>query len=237
MLNSRLLPRINRCYEDAGLAPARDLLREVWSSPLLNLVAVSPAIARVPEDWPDDAVAETDIIVVTDLALAPDSDPRGRWPEESRWLRERYRSGATLCSVCTGSILLADAGLLDGQFGRPVLRRGRGGAPGQALLVRRSQRGPDALRRRCATSASRGCGHCTLPSLNRRALQPGQSGGPSGGRIRPGRAHLQATFPCSDRLLAGHAHIPICPVRVWFRRARISGRALVANTRSAAYNL
>ncbi|TVQ83980.1 MAG: helix-turn-helix domain-containing protein [Chromatiaceae bacterium] len=62
-----------------------------------------------------DTVTETDIVVVTDLALAADSDPRGRWPEESHWLRERYRSGATLCSVCTGSVLLADAGLLDGQ--------------------------------------------------------------------------------------------------------------------------
>jgi sterol 3beta-glucosyltransferase/vancomycin aglycone glucosyltransferase len=52
VLNSRLLPRINRSYRYAGLPPAGDLLREVWSSPLLNLVAVSPAIARAPEDWP-----------------------------------------------------------------------------------------------------------------------------------------------------------------------------------------
>ncbi len=52
VLNSRLLPRINRSYGYAGLPPAGDLLREVWSSPLLNLVAVSPAIARAPEEWP-----------------------------------------------------------------------------------------------------------------------------------------------------------------------------------------
>ena len=56
--------------------------------------------------WPR-AIRVRRIIVVTDLALPADSDPRGRWPEESRWLRERYRTGATLCSVCTGSVLLA----------------------------------------------------------------------------------------------------------------------------------
>jgi UDP:flavonoid glycosyltransferase YjiC (YdhE family) len=52
MLNSRFLPRINLSYEGAGLPSAGDLLRDVWSSPVLNLVAVSPAIARGTEDWP-----------------------------------------------------------------------------------------------------------------------------------------------------------------------------------------
>jgi len=56
---------------------------------------------------------DCDIVIVTDLALTPDGDPRGRWPAATAWLRDRYARGATLCSVCTGSILLADAGLLD----------------------------------------------------------------------------------------------------------------------------
>ncbi len=30
------------------------------------------------------------------------------------WLREQYAQGAIVCSVCTGSVLLAEAGLLDG---------------------------------------------------------------------------------------------------------------------------
>jgi transcriptional regulator GlxA family with amidase domain len=77
-----------------------------FTSPLGTPVAPHAAI---------DAVMDTDIIVVGDLALAADTDPRGRWPRESAWLRERYQAGCTLCSVCTGSILLADAGLLDGE--------------------------------------------------------------------------------------------------------------------------
>lgn len=60
-------------------------------------------------------VAHTDVVIVTDLALSGDLDPRGRWPEAADWIRGQYEAGATVCSVCTGSVLLADAGLLDGR--------------------------------------------------------------------------------------------------------------------------
>ncbi|OOG23681.1 transcriptional regulator [Thioalkalivibrio denitrificans] len=59
-------------------------------------------------------VSHTDVVVVTDLALAMDRDPRGRWPGAAAWVRDRHAAGSTVCSVCTGSVLLADAGLLDG---------------------------------------------------------------------------------------------------------------------------
>ena len=57
----------------------------------------------------------TDIVIVTDLAFAVDADPRSRWPAAAEWVRERFSGGATVCSVCTGSVLLADTGLLDGE--------------------------------------------------------------------------------------------------------------------------
>jgi len=60
------------------------------------------------------AIGHTDIVIVTDLALKPDTDPRGNWPEVAAWTRRQYGAGAHVCSVCTGSVLLADAGLLDG---------------------------------------------------------------------------------------------------------------------------
>jgi transcriptional regulator GlxA family with amidase domain len=60
------------------------------------------------------AVPSTDLVIVTDLNLALDVDPRGRWPEIADWLRAQFAAGATLCSVCTGSVLLAETGLLDG---------------------------------------------------------------------------------------------------------------------------
>jgi transcriptional regulator GlxA family with amidase domain len=61
-----------------------------------------------------DETPRTDIAIVTDLTLGGLDDPRGRWPAAADWLRRQYEGGATVCSVCTGTILLADAGLLDG---------------------------------------------------------------------------------------------------------------------------
>lgn len=67
---------------------------------------------------PDATLAESgrsDIVIVSDLAIPIDEDPRGRWPEASAWLRSQHAQGATLCSVCSGAVLLADSGLLDGE--------------------------------------------------------------------------------------------------------------------------
>lgn len=55
-----------------------------------------------------------DVVIVPDLAVYTDFNPRGRWPLAAEWLRRQHDWGAVTCSVCTGSILLAEAGLLDG---------------------------------------------------------------------------------------------------------------------------
>lgn len=57
-------------------------------------------------------VLQTDVVIVTDLAVS--GDPRGLWPEEVDWVRSRHEDGALIASVCTGSLFLAEAGLLDG---------------------------------------------------------------------------------------------------------------------------
>src|SRR5690606_10140530 len=57
----------------------------------------------------------SDIVIVSDLQLSPDLDPRGRWPEEIDWVGRQFSGGATVCSVCTGSVFLAEADLLDGE--------------------------------------------------------------------------------------------------------------------------
>lgn len=59
--------------------------------------------------------SEPDVVLVTDLALDMTADPRGRWPAASGWIRHQYERGAVIGSVCTGSVLLADTGLLDGR--------------------------------------------------------------------------------------------------------------------------
>ncbi|MCU0563462.1 MAG: helix-turn-helix domain-containing protein [Desulfobacterales bacterium] len=56
-----------------------------------------------------------DIVIVADLAVGREEETRGRWPEAAAWLRGQHAQGALVCSVCTGSLLLAEAGLLDGE--------------------------------------------------------------------------------------------------------------------------
>ncbi len=65
---------------------------------------------------PQATYAETrpDVVLVTDLALDPGIDPHGRWPATVAWLRAQHGREAVIGSVCTGSVLLAEAGLLDG---------------------------------------------------------------------------------------------------------------------------
>ncbi|MDZ5697846.1 GlxA family transcriptional regulator [Chelativorans sp. M5D2P16] len=57
---------------------------------------------------------QADLVIVTDLALTSDGSPRGRWEEEAAWIRRQFEGGAVVCSVCTGTIFLAESGLLDG---------------------------------------------------------------------------------------------------------------------------
>jgi transcriptional regulator GlxA family with amidase domain len=67
---------------------------------------------------PDLTFAEAeraDIVVVADLTLEHCADLAGRWPELVAWLSARHAGGAIVASVCTGSLMLAEAGLLDGR--------------------------------------------------------------------------------------------------------------------------
>jgi transcriptional regulator GlxA family with amidase domain len=67
---------------------------------------------------PDLALAEAqgpaDIVIVTDLDLTSRLSELSRWEAEAAWLAAQVQGVATVCSVCTGSVLIAAAGLLDG---------------------------------------------------------------------------------------------------------------------------
>jgi transcriptional regulator GlxA family with amidase domain len=70
-------------------------------------VMVEPALAI-------DAVDETEVAVVCDMYCPVDAPPDGRFRREIDWLKRMHAKGAIICSVCTGSLLLAESGLLDG---------------------------------------------------------------------------------------------------------------------------
>ena len=62
-----------------------------------------------------DQAGPADIVCVPELAVPPGDDLGDRFTREIAWIRARYEAGAIVASACSGAVLLAEAGLLDGQ--------------------------------------------------------------------------------------------------------------------------
>jgi transcriptional regulator GlxA family with amidase domain len=54
------------------------------------------------------------IVILPELWLGPDETMTGRYPGVVDWIRRKYAEGSTIYSACSGAILLAETGLLDG---------------------------------------------------------------------------------------------------------------------------
>lgn len=67
---------------------------------------------------PDASFADCphpDVVCVTDLMIPPGTALGELYAPEVAWMRQAWDAGATLCSACSGALLLARTGLLDGQ--------------------------------------------------------------------------------------------------------------------------
>ncbi len=62
-----------------------------------------------------DDVDGTDLVIVPSLWLMNDQWHVGRYGRLVDWIRRMYEQGAMVCSSCSGSCLIAETGLLDGQ--------------------------------------------------------------------------------------------------------------------------
>jgi len=65
-------------------------------------------------DYAFEDFGQPDIVCIPDLFIAPDSSLEGRYEPELTWIRKWYESGSVIGTACAGSLLLAEAGLLDG---------------------------------------------------------------------------------------------------------------------------
>ncbi len=72
-----------------------------------NQIPVTPALAVT------EAPA-ADVVIVPEIWLDPDSSLFGRHQAVTSWLQQVHKDGAFVYSACSGSILLAESGLLDG---------------------------------------------------------------------------------------------------------------------------
>lgn len=70
-------------------------------------VPVQPT-AAVSDDPP------ADIVILPEVWLGPDEDIGERYPEVIDWVRRKHDEGAWLYSACSGAVMLAATGLLDG---------------------------------------------------------------------------------------------------------------------------
>ncbi len=74
----------------------------------INDVRITGAAALSADPAPD-------IVCVPDLAVMPGESLAGRFEAEIAWLKDCYAQGSVIGTACSGALLLAHAGLLDGQ--------------------------------------------------------------------------------------------------------------------------
>lgn len=67
---------------------------------------------------PDAAIADAanpQVICIPEVFVVPSADLRGRYRAEAAWLREAHAGGAIIAAACSGALLMAEAGLLEGE--------------------------------------------------------------------------------------------------------------------------
>jgi transcriptional regulator GlxA family with amidase domain len=62
-----------------------------------------------------DELDKPDAVIVCDMYTSIYDVPKKRYPREATWLKKMHDNGALITSVCSGSLLLADVGLLNGR--------------------------------------------------------------------------------------------------------------------------
>jgi transcriptional regulator GlxA family with amidase domain len=98
-----------------GMTPGRDPFTVEIVGPSSGSMT-SPSGLSIDVDRAVSAVEETDVVIVPSMQFYGRGDwLPGRYPQVIAWLRAMYESGATVCSACSGGMLTAETGLLDGE--------------------------------------------------------------------------------------------------------------------------
>jgi transcriptional regulator GlxA family with amidase domain len=75
---------------------------------------IANAVTVVPDALLSE-MPDPDLICVPEILVAPSDALTGRFDREIAWLRACYDRGSIIAAACSGSLLLAEAGLLDGE--------------------------------------------------------------------------------------------------------------------------
>jgi transcriptional regulator GlxA family with amidase domain len=100
----------------------RTLVREDSPGNLFNVRIVSSqggvftcgnGIPVIPHCCVDEDPA-AQVVILPELWLGPDEGLRGRYPILMQWIRRCYQRGSAIYSACSGAVMLAETGLLNG---------------------------------------------------------------------------------------------------------------------------
>jgi transcriptional regulator GlxA family with amidase domain len=87
----------------------------------VEIVAATRGLTHTSSNMPIQAnrsiddVESTDIIILPSVIVERGEWRKGRYPKVIRWLTDMHAKGSQLCSTCSGVLLLAETGLLDGK--------------------------------------------------------------------------------------------------------------------------
>ena len=101
----------------------REVVGEVPGHRLIEPRIVSPSAKPfrcgngipVSPDLSIDKAERPEILILPELWLPPTDDMSARYGDVKDWIRHCYQGGSTIYTACSGSILLAATGLLDGR--------------------------------------------------------------------------------------------------------------------------
>ena len=96
--------------------PGPSLMHPTIVSAQRKTFAVANGISITPQASLD-GYADPRIVCIPELAVPPLDPLTGRFTEEIDWLKRCYARGATIATACSGAVLLAEGGLLDGYEG------------------------------------------------------------------------------------------------------------------------
>jgi transcriptional regulator GlxA family with amidase domain len=94
-------------------APGPQLIRPVLVGRTAGTVVVGNGVPVAVEARLADC-PPADIVCVPEVNLPPGTPLTERFGDEIAWLRDCHARGATLATACSGALLLAEAGLLEG---------------------------------------------------------------------------------------------------------------------------
>lgn len=94
--------------------PGRQVFEPVLVAASEQPVTGANGLRLLPEATLDTAPAP-DIAIVPELLLPPQGFDAGLYSAEAAWLRKAHDGGAVVASICSGAVLLAATGLLDGE--------------------------------------------------------------------------------------------------------------------------